>query len=49
MATYDFVNFNFQGEEGIETMYGANGVDNAFEFDGTNFTKIRTGTYFRYT
>jgi len=43
-GTYDFVNFNFQGEEGTETMYGVNGVDNAFEFDGTNFTKIRTGT-----
>jgi hypothetical protein len=43
-GTYDFVNFNFQGEEGTETMYGANGVDNAFEFDGTTFTKIRTGT-----
>ena len=43
-GSYDFVNFNFEGEEGIETMYGANGVDNAFEFDGTNFTKIRTGT-----
>jgi hypothetical protein len=42
-GTYDFVNFNFEGEEGIQTMYGANGVDNAFEFDGTNFTKIRTG------
>ena len=40
---YDFVNFNFEGEEGIQTMYGANGVDNAFEFDGTNFVKIRTG------
>ena len=43
-GTYDFVNFNFQGATGIETMYGANGVDNAFEFDGTNFAKIRTGT-----
>ena len=42
-GAYDFVNFNFQGEEGTETMYGVNGVDNAFEFDGTNFTKIRTG------
>jgi len=41
-GTYEFVNFNFQGEEGTETMYGVNGVDNAFEFDGTNFTKIRT-------
>jgi len=40
---YEFVNFNFQGEEGTETMYGVNGVDNAFEFDGTNFTKIRSG------
>ena len=42
-GTYEFVNFNFQGEEGTETMYGVNGVDNAFEFDGTNFTEIRTG------
>jgi len=42
-GSYEFVNFNFQGEEGTETMYGVNGVDNAFEFDGTNFTEIRTG------
>ena len=42
-GVYDFVNFNFEGEDGIEAMYGANGVDTAFEFDGTNFTKIRSG------
>jgi len=42
-GTYDFVNFNFQGTDGLEKMYGANNVDNAFEFDGTTFVKIYTG------
>ena len=40
---YDFVNFNFIGEQGIEKMYGANNVDNAFEWDGTTFCKLKTG------
>ena len=42
-GSYDFVNFNFKGTEGVEKMYGANTVDNAFEYDGTTFIKIRTG------
>ena len=42
-GTYEFVNFNFQGADGLEKMYGANNVDNAFEFDGTTFVKIKTG------
>jgi len=42
-GSYDFVNFNFKGSEGVEKMYGANTVDNAFEYDGTTFIKIRTG------
>ena len=42
-GTYDFVNFNFQGTDGLEKMYGANTVDNSFEFDGTTFVKIYTG------
>ena len=42
-GTYNFVNFNFQGTDGLEKMYGANNVDNAFEFDGTTFLKIYTG------
>ena len=42
-GTYDFVNFNFSGTDGLEKMYGANNVDNAFEFDGTTFIKIYTG------
>ena len=42
-GVYDFVNFNFKGTDGLEKMYGANNVDNAFEFDGTTFVKIYTG------
>jgi len=42
-GTYNFVNFNFSGTDGLEKMYGANNVDNAFEFDGTTFVKIYTG------
>ena len=42
-GSYDFVNFNFKGTEGVEKMYSANTVDNAFEYDGTTFIKIRTG------
>ena len=42
-GSYDFVNFNFKGTEGLEKMYCSNNVDNAFEYDGTTFIKIRTG------
>jgi hypothetical protein len=42
-GSYKFVNFNFVGEESLEKMYGASGVGNAFEWDGTTFIKIKTG------
>jgi hypothetical protein len=40
---YEFVNHNFTGSSDTLKMYGANGVGNAFEFDGTTFVRIRTG------
>tara|TARA_R110000824_G_scaffold220380_4_gene407540 strand:+ start:3480 stop:5393 length:1914 start_codon:yes stop_codon:yes gene_type:complete len=42
-GSYKFVNFNFIGDQGIEKMYGADGVNNSFEWDGTTFCKIKTG------
>jgi hypothetical protein len=36
-------NFNFTGSTATEKMYGADGVNLAFEFDGTNYIPIRTG------
>ena len=43
-GSYKFVNFNFVGGTEVEKMYGANGVDKAFEWDGTTFVKVRTGS-----
>lgn len=40
---YEFVNHNFGGAAGADKMYGAGGVDKAFEYDGTTFIKITTG------
>lgn len=40
---YEFVNWNFGGSSNTTRMYGANGVGNAFEYDGTVFVPIRTG------
>lgn len=40
---YEFVNFNFGGHASTEKMYGVNGVNKAFVFDGTSFTLITTG------
>jgi hypothetical protein len=40
---YEFVNQNFGGAEDTLKMYGASGVHQAFEFDGTVFVPIRTG------
>ncbi len=37
------VNYNFTGSTATEKMYGADGVNKAFEFDGTNYIPIRTG------
>lgn len=40
---YEFHNYNFFGTSGYLRMYGVNGTDTAFEWDGTTFVKIRTG------
>lgn len=37
------VNANFTGSTQTQRMYGADGVNLAFEFDGTNYVPIRTG------
>jgi hypothetical protein len=39
----DFDLSNFADPAGAERMYGADGVNTAYEFDGTVFAKIRTG------
>jgi hypothetical protein len=39
----DFCNANFTGSTDTKKMYGADGVNLAFEFDGTNYIPIRTG------
>jgi len=40
---YEFYNWNFGGGVGTKKMYGADGVNQGFEFDGTTFVKISTG------
>ena len=40
---YEFVNHNFYGHAGSVKMYGCDGVNPAFEFDGTTFTQLSTG------
>lgn len=42
-GTYRFRNHNFFGASDLERMYGVNGVDQGFEFDGSVFVPIRTG------
>lgn len=39
----EFSNYNFTGSTSTEKMYGCDGVNLAFEFDGTNYIPIRTG------
>lgn len=39
----EFCNVNFTGSTLTQKMYGADGVNKAFEFDGTNYIPIRTG------
>ncbi len=43
LGTYKCVTNNFTGSTDTARMYGCNGVDRAFEFDGTVFVPIRTG------
>jgi len=40
---FEFVNGNFGGSGGTFRMYGCDGQNRAFEFDGTVFVPIRTG------
>ena len=40
---YEFDNYNFSGAADRLKMYGVDGANHAFEFDGTNFIQIRTG------
>lgn len=40
---YEFDNKNFRGHASTIRMYGCDGVNNAFEFDGTTYVPIKTG------
>jgi len=40
---YEFVNYNFSGAASSSRMYGCDGVNRAFEFDGSVFVPINTG------
>lgn len=42
-GTLEFVNANFTGSTSTLKMYGCDGVNLAFEFDGTTYVPIRTG------
>ncbi len=39
----EFFNYNFTGSTNTTKMYGVDGANLAFEFDGTNYFPIRTG------
>lgn len=42
-GSMEFANANFTGSTATKKMYGVDGVNLAFEFDGTNYIPIRTG------
>jgi hypothetical protein len=42
-GSMEFVNGNFTGSTDTKKMYGVDGVNLGFEFDGTNYIPIRTG------
>ncbi|MCY1168495.1 hypothetical protein D9M73_84920 [compost metagenome] len=42
-GSMEFVNANFTGSTATLKMYGCDGVNPAFEFDGTNYIPIHTG------
>lgn len=42
-GAYRFCNYNFYGQQSSIRMYGANGLDRAFEFDGSTLIPISTG------
>lgn len=42
-GSMEFSNYNFTGSTLTQKMYGCDGVNLAFEFDGTHYVPIRTG------
>ncbi len=42
-GSFKFVNYNFLGHTYSRKMYGCNGIDRAFEWDGSTFAWIYTG------
>lgn len=42
-GTYEFIQYNFRGATDSKSIYGVNGIDKAFEWDGTGFAFIETG------
>jgi hypothetical protein len=40
---YEFLNYNFYGAASSRRMYGCDGANKAFEFDGTTYCPIATG------
>lgn len=42
-GTYEFVTYNFTGSSATRRMYGCDGVNRGFEFDGEVFVPIATG------
>ncbi len=40
---YDFATHNFTGSSATEKMYGADGKNKSFQFDGSTFTQLTTG------
>lgn len=42
-GAYEFVNWNFSGAAGGTKMYGVDGANKAFQWDGTTFTQITSG------
>lgn len=42
-GSYDFTVYNFTGSTDTKRIYGCNGLDRGFEFDGTTYVPIDTG------
>jgi hypothetical protein len=42
-GSFEFVNHNFTGSSATDKMYGVDGKNKAFQFDGTTFTQLTTG------
>lgn len=43
LGRYEFIDYNFTGSTDTKRMYGCDGVNRAFEFDGSVFVPIATG------